>query len=378
MLNYNKIFIESEISKLVLKSILENKKVEFKKFGLSKYKDRINKLKNKYHIKKKKFAKNKNFKYEIFWSIVEDEYSKKIQLVQRTQIKKQNNFNIIYSDFANILGFLPSLLTLLIFNKEIKDVFKYEEFFRKLQISGDFDNISLDQKISFIKKINNGKISIVTPLCPDYEHIYIGLGLYKYTFNKLNCGLGLIGKRLAKIIKKIHTVMNEFKIPFEHNAYYGDFEAYSKEICKRVGDKEEIFIEKLNLSSKEMKKRVGEIHNVDLLVKSLSSKKSWLQMCKKNEKKIYKIINEDIFFKKKLLEILESRMDLYKSWYPELNKKEYLSLLVKQGAEYTSMGDLIKKKLKNPVVFGLDHPKMGIFYNINNNIPVLYGKPKYV
>ena len=71
-------------------------------------------------------------------------------------------------------------------------------------------------------------------------------------------------------------------------------------------------------------------------------------------------------------------MDLYKSWYPNLNKKKYINLLIKQGAEYTSMGDLFSEKIKNPVVFGLDHPKMGVFYNINVNIPVLYGKPKYV
>jgi hypothetical protein len=30
----------------------------------------------------------------------------------------------------------------------------------------------------------------------------VGLGLYKYTFNKLNSGLGLIGKRLIKIINE--------------------------------------------------------------------------------------------------------------------------------------------------------------------------------
>ena len=42
------------------------------------------------------------------------------------------------------------------------------------------------------------------------------------------------------------------------------------------------------------------------------------------------------------------------------------------------MGDLFSEKIKNPVVLGLDHPKMGVFYNINVNIPVLYGKPKYV
>ena len=161
-------------------------------------------------------------------------YNKKINIVKRAQNKKEQKFNIIYSDFANVLGGLPSLLTLLIFSREIKNLIKYEDFFRNLQISGDFDNISSVQKISFIKNIQKGKICIITPLCPDYEHVYIGMGLYKYTFNKLNNGLGLIGKRLVKIIKNINKLLNKHDILFEHLAYYGDFEAYSDQICKKV------------------------------------------------------------------------------------------------------------------------------------------------
>ena len=276
------------------------------------------------------------------------------------------------------MGHLPSLLTLLIYDDQIKKLIQYEDFFKKLQISGDFDNISSYQKISFINRILRGKISIITPLCPDYEHVYVGLGLYKYTFNKLNSGLGLIGKRLIKIINEIHKVFKDFNISFEHLAYYGDFEAYSKEICKRVGSPEKEFIFKLKQSSKLMKKSVREINFAGLLVNELASKKEWKTLCKRNEKIIKVKIKSDSNFKKILFDILSSRMDLYKSWYPNLNRNKYMDLLVKQGAEYTSMGDLFSEKIKNPVVFGLDHPKMGIFYNINANIPVLYGKPKYV
>ena len=54
-------------------------------------------------------------------------------------------------------------------------------------------------------------------------------------------------------------------------------------------------------------------------------------------------------------------MDLYKSWYPELKESEYLNLVIRQGAEYASMAEIFQKKIDNPVIFGLDHPKMGIF-----------------
>jgi len=380
MCQYNNIFIESEVSKRVLKSILENIPIDYKKLKIYNYKKQILELKKNYEDKKKSRIKKLDYKYQIFWNIVEEKYNKKIDIVKRQQNKKNKNFNIIYSDFANTLGFLPSLLTLLIFDDEIKNLIKYENFFKDLQKSGDFDQISFMQKISFIKKIQENKVSIITPLCPDYEHVHIGLGLYKYTFNSLNGGLGLIGKRLVKIIKEIHKVLNKYKISFVHHAYYGDFEAYSKEICKRVKSNEKEFIEKLIMSKKKLKKTIKEINEVDLLVKSLSSKKDWKEKCKKNEKYISNLINTKIAFKKTINEILSSRMDLYKSWYPELKESEYLNLVIRQGAEYASMAEIFQKKIDNPVIFGLDHPKMGIFYNLssNLNLPVLYGKPKYV
>ena len=62
---------------------------------------------------------------------------------------------------------------------------------------------------------------------------------------------------------------------------------------------------------------------------------------------------------------------LYSSWFPNLNRQSYNKLVVKQGAEYTSMGDLFLKKFKNPLVLGLDHPKMKNFYKINSKIDYL-------
>ena len=378
MLLYKNIIIETDISKLKLKSIMEKNEIDYKNLKIEHKKKRILKIKKNYENKKKNHTNNLNYKYEIFWNMVEEKYNKKINLVKRKQDNKKKKFNIIYSDFANVLGYLPSLLTLLIFDKEIKDLIKYENLFKNLQLSGDFDHISSEQKILFIKRLQKGKISIITPLCPDYEHVHIGMGLYKYTFNKLNDGLDLIGKRLVKIIKEIHKVLNNHNILFAHHGYYGDFEAYSEAICKRVNSTEKDFIKKLVVSSKKMKNKLKEMNKVDLLVNSLLTKKKWLENCKKNEKKIHNLIIKDKFFKKKIYEILSSRMQLYKSWYPDLNEKKYLDLLVSQGAEYTTMGDIFFKKIKNPVVFGLDHPKMAIFYNINVDITVLYGKPKYI
>ena len=43
----------------------------------------------------------------------------------------------------------------------------------------------------------------------------------------------------------------------------------------------------------------------------------------------------------------------------EYNEKDYEKLLIKQGAEYLTMGQIFNSKFKNFFILGLDHPKMG-------------------
>ena len=166
MSHFKNIQIESEISKVVLKSIIENKKIDYKKLGILDLKKKILELQNIYNYKNKSKIKKLDYKYEIFWNIVEEKYNKKINIVKRNQRKKNKNYNIIYSDFANLLGFLPSLLTLLIFDSEIKNLIKYENLFDDLQKSGDFDNINFEQKISFIKKLKTIKSRLLLLYAP--------------------------------------------------------------------------------------------------------------------------------------------------------------------------------------------------------------------
>ena len=57
---------------------------------------------------------------------------------------------------------------------------------------------------------------------------------------------------------------------------------------------------------------------------------------------------------------------------------KYTQILLEQGAEYTSMGDIFAKNLDNPVIIGLDHPKMKQFYNLNHPVCVIYGLKNYI
>ena len=88
MSQYKNIFINSEISKIVLKSIINKKKINFKKLGIPELKKKIIDL-SKVYEKREKKIKNIKYKYQIFWNIVEEIYNKKIGIVKRFQNKKK-------------------------------------------------------------------------------------------------------------------------------------------------------------------------------------------------------------------------------------------------------------------------------------------------
>ncbi len=371
-------YLSSEISKYVLNCIIDNKKINFKRNNISQFKKEIQRLKKDYNNFLKKDFSSK-YKYYVFWELIKNKYNvKQLKLAKRNQKKKSNKINIEFSIFGKILGYNPSLLSMLIFEKQFKLLIKCHSFFREIEEVCELETIKPKTKLSIIEAISKKELQIITPLCPDYEHVSLGMGLYKYTFNKLNDGLGLIGKRLAKILNNLHEILEKYNIKYKHILYYGDFEAYSKEIQKRLKISEKEFIKKLEISAKKMKIKISNKAEVKLLVKDLTKKSIWKKKCYENFFTINKKFNNDIKFKMLINEITLSRTELYSSWFPDLKEKEFLRLSMMQGSEYTTMGDIFKKNFKNPIVLGLDHPKMADFYSLNANIPVIYGRPKYV
>ena len=378
--NLELINIDSELSKNILNSIIQKEKIEFKKLKILKLKKQIESIRAEYLLREKKYKQNENYyKYQIFWELVKKKFTgTEIIFKKRDQKEKEEKVHVLFSDFNKALGFTPSLLFLLIFSEKIKDYIKINKLYQKIKKILDSEDLNNEDKINFVNLFSKKQITLVTPLCPDYEHVKVGNGFYKYTFNKLNDGLGLIGKRFISIMNKLHFTLEQSNIKFKHYLLYGDFESYSKNICVRLKVNEKQFISKVEKSAKKMKQNTNGKCKVGLIVKNLTNKKNWIKNCKLNEEKIFNKAKKDIKFRKNIEEIVRSRAMLYSSWFPNLNRKNYNKLVVKQGAEYTSMGDLFLKKFKNPLVLGLDHPKMKNFYKINSKIAVIYGKPRYV
>ena len=372
--------ISSELSKIILNQIIKKQKINYKKHKISHLKKHIQKIKNDYLRLEKKGEKiNPEYKYYIFWEIIKNNFKNiEFKLIKRNQKKKEDKMHILFSELNKSLGFTPSLLFLLINSKQIKIYLQVNIIYKKIKKVADLEEINNDEKIQLLDMLLKKNINIITPLCPDYEHVKIGDGLYKYTFNKLGDGLGLIGKRLISIMNNLHKILEENNIKFRHILLYGDFESYSSKICARLKINEKEFQSKLSKSIKCMKERSNKKCTVDLVVNYLSNRKNWEKRCIRNEKTINTMAKNNTKFNKFIDDIANSRSMLYSSWFPNYNKKQHKNLVIKQGAEYATMGDLFSKKIKNPIVLGLDHPKMKSFYKLNNEISVIYGKPRYV
>jgi len=372
--------IDSDLSKKILTNILKNNKINYKKLNILNLKNKIEKLKNDYwKIEKEGQFKKSNYKYFIFWKIIKKKYKmQNISLQQRNQINKSDKVNIHLPEIGKALGFNPSLLFLLLYKEKIQNLIKGNEILEKIKKTAEIEEMGNNDRLKFIDMIVKKKINLITPLCPDYEHVKVARGLYKYTFNKLGTDVGLIGKRLVTILNKLHNTLDDHNIKFTHHLFYGDFESYSLDICKRLKVNEKEFLKRLNKSVHSISKFTNSNCKIGLFVNQLSNKKEWNKIVSLNENKINNKFKNDIRYRKLIVQISNSRAMLYSSWFPNLKENEYNKLVMRQGAEYSTMADLINKNFSNPIVLGLDHPKMKDFYNLNNDMAIMYGKIKYV
>ena len=378
MLDFNKIYlVNSKISKEVTKNIINNQKIDFNKLQISNYENEVNDIVKLYNIFKSQ--KKDNYRNSIFWEIINKKYKKiKIYQTSRRQNHKQDKIDINIENLNENLGFKPSLLSLMIFDKEINEVLKYGEFFYKLKKICNLVEFNFFERISLIKNLSkNNQINFISPICPDYDYIKIAPNLYKYTFDKLNTDIGLIGNSIVSFKNQLLSLFKENNFTLNYHIYYGDFEAYSKSNCKRLNVNEKIFIDRLKLSVKKLKNKFPEAKEVGLLVSNLSTKNDWVINYKKNYLKLKRLFSSDKNFKNIILKILESRMSLYNNWFPDLKKEDYINLILNQGAEYATRGDLFYKKFNNFCILGMDHFKMAFFYCTNHKIPLLYGRKIY-
>ena len=265
--------------------------------------------------------------------------------------------------------------------KSIKN--KKNILIKKFLESDIFVKINLENKKLFFELINSlnkyDELVIVSPVCPDYSAIKKAPGIYEFTFKKLNSGIGVITEKLLENLDKIHSFFKSIDVQFKHVVAIGDFEALSKDILRNLNINEEKFISKLRISQKKLLKATKFKIEVPLFTEIDGGLVNWKKIYKHNYSKLKKNNYGKSKINKKIIsEIAQSRLKLYEKWFKNITKKRLNEIILKQGAEYTSMGDMVTSKYKNSLIIGADHFRMSDFYKVNSpTLPVLYLKNNY-
>lgn len=241
------------------------------------------------------------------------------------------------------------------------------------------DDLNFKLFIKTLEKVfDEKKIDIISPICPDYSVEYIAPGLYQFTFKELNSGIGVIGKKILKNLDKIHNFFKEYRIEVNHVVAIGDFEALSEQIRQKINCSEKDFLKKLKLSQKELKNSTTIKIKTPMFTDLCGGLDEWVKINNRNLKKLRKkqFVNTGLTYKK-IMKIALTRKELYQRWFKNFDEKNIEEIIYAQGAEYAAMGEIIKKKFKNPLLIGADHSRMGIFYKLSSSFPVIYIENKY-
>ena len=382
----NNNFVPRKISKKIINFLnFENNFEEQKVLGISKYLTlkKLNNIRRKFQ-KFKNGKKTNSARNSIIYQYI-NHLSKNTNL----DIFLNANKDDVKVPIINGVKLSLSTLLLVLDNKKNLKNFNFYFGFEKLLLNCNFKKPSIKNYIRIFNMVKNlpknETMYIVTPVCPDYSYEKKDQ-MYNFTFEKLNEDIGLVSKRLSMDISEIHNFFTFLKIKFKHIISVGDFEAYSKNNQKRMRLTEAEYLSKINKSKNKINKTFKYKNCIadKEFSKIFGNKNLWLKQVKKFKKMLQKnnLGNTDLTLKD-FDNILSSRIPLYKKWYGELSKKQYLDILIEQASEYATMGSLVKSKFKNVMILGADHHRMADFYNLENdgtkqNLPVTYLKKNYI
>jgi len=339
--------------------------------------DKIGKIRKEYNILNKK-TKGNSPRNLPFYEIIKKKYN------NFSWSKINQHYDIKFNEkYLNQRVTLESLLLEKI-KKETgpKKINKKEKSINKFLDSNIFVKINAENKRLFKKLLNsldkNDELVIVSPVCPDYSAVEKAPGIFEFTFKRLNTNIGVITKKVLFNLRTIHSFFKSIDVKFKHIVAIGDFEALSKDNLKNLKITEKQFISKLKISQKKLLEATKCKIEVPLFTEIDGGVKNWKKIYKKNFSKLKKNdYGKSKINKKVISEIAQSRIKLYEKWFKNITKKRLNEIITKQGAEYATMGDMVSNKHKKCIIIGADHFRMGEFYKVNSNFPVLYLKNKY-
>ena len=384
--------IDRKTSKKILSEITHEKILDLSSITCPNMRRKIELLKYKYQDIVKTLGGNPRPRNLPFYLMIKEQYPK----FQWEQMNKKN----IMIDFY-FQGIKPSLLSLLLSLIPEQETSIYRQLYERFEVQDagiiasclevfkqeDVLTPSDMDMRRLLRWIQQGKagqqITIVSPVCPDYETVAGTRKTHRFTFNGLGSGIGVTAARLFKSLPALHRLFTE-SLGLQQLAHFvcvGDFEAFVPDNLQRLGLDEEAFLVKVRASCHTIAQKAPAPVIAQPFTSLCGGKAGWFtqhtaiatrfQACE------FGALRDNPLFQA----IARARQPLYDRWFQVKNQKLsfYENLVVCQGIEYTTMGKIIEESsiCPNPLILGADHHKMAPFYNFAADLPVLYLRRNY-
>jgi len=243
--------------------------------------------------------------------------------------------------------------------------------------------------IKTIERVRAGRELIITGIfCPDYSYEETGDKSvpYRYTFDNLDDGVGLVTKQFVRVVPYLKRFFDKYGFKYRFVLSIADFEANSEEILKRVNISREEFHARCARSLVAFQKALPDIPMElrmfqqgwagDRYRQYLAS--AFAEMRAGRFGDIYKNTGKNAMHEVNF--IAQASKSFYCAWHnKEFTEKEIVDLVLEQAAEYAACGKIIAEEWPDQPVFQIagDRPKMQSFGAMYCNAPILCTKRTY-
>ncbi len=251
-------------------------------------------------------------------------------------------------------------------------------FIVRLDRSNLFSTISLDM---LDITDSNSNINVCLPVCPDYSYQSLPGNKYRYTFDTIGSGIGLVASKaldnaraLELLFKDSPLILNRLNIII----LVGDFEAKPDNLDRFSITYNEFMIRIMGSVNSIMKQTGYKAITFTSLCGGFDN---WMNF--ENATKIRYMINSYESLDRQFPHInheknLISRIPLYTKWFKNKESCNFKDIFFDQVVEYISMGQLVLSFYGiTAVIMASDHRAMRNYYNPLNTIPIIGTSNEY-
>ncbi len=238
----------------------------------------------------------------------------------------------------------------------------------------------LDRVVQWLERgLAGEQLTMVTPVCPDYEAKEVASNLYRYTFDKLGSGIGVVAKRFLGILPLLDEVFRSVGVDVRFIVAIGDFEGFSEETLQRIGLSSDRFRNQLIESQESLAANAPVEIQTPLFTDLCGGPAEWQNYLEIVKNRLAAgDFGETGLDEEQLTAIAFSRKELYRRWFPGAKDDKVRDIFSAQSAEYATMGHVIADRIVNPLIFGADHLRMAPLFWHKRRLPTLYLRNNYL